>query len=163
MATTKRKLVLGAYEEMGLANYVFDLTPEELQSGLYRLDEMMAEWDGIGITLGYSFPANPDDSDLDDEAGIPDTAISAVRTNLAVLLAPSKGKTLPVDTKVAAKRGYDRLLTASAQIPQMQYPNNLPLGAGNKRLPNDQQYFQPKDPITVGNADVLDLGEPNCG
>ena len=40
MGWTKRQFVTQAFEEIGLASYVFDLTPEQLQSALRRLDAM---------------------------------------------------------------------------------------------------------------------------
>lgn len=159
MATTKRELIEQAYGEMGLAGYFFDIQPEELAAARKRLDRMMAQWESIGIYLGYSMPSNPDDSDLDEDSGLQDGAVDTVATNLCVLLAPSKGKTLSIDTKVAAKNGYNRLLAAKAVIPQKQYPGNLPMGAGNKRLPIDRNYFQPTDQVTgTENGSVIDLG-----
>ena len=48
MGWTKRQFVAQAFEEIGLASYVFDLTPEQLQSALRRLDTMMAAWNALG-------------------------------------------------------------------------------------------------------------------
>ena len=111
------------------------------------------------MILGYAMPNSPDDSDLDEDSGLPDVAIDTVATNLAVKLAPGEGKTLSPDTKIAAKMGYNMLLARFASaIPQMQYPSNLPMGAGNKRLPRDQQYFKPVDTLTTTpNGDTLDF------
>ena len=158
MATPKREIVEQAYGELALAGYVFDLSPEELNAALKRLDRLMASWEPF-LILGYNMPVNPGDSDLDDDSGLPDVAIEPVATNLAVRLAPGMGKTLSVDTKIAAKNGYNMLLARFASaVPQMQYPSNLPVGAGNKRLPNDRQYFQPVDTLTTTpNGDSLDF------
>ena len=46
MGYTKRQFVTAALEEIGLASYVFDLQPEQLQSALRRLDAMISEWNG---------------------------------------------------------------------------------------------------------------------
>lgn len=160
MSTTKRTIIKRSYSRNGLAGYVFDIQPEEWEEARQMLDSMMAEWESIGIMLGYSAPTDPDDSDLDDDSGLPDTSISAVIDNLAVLIGPNKGKQVPIEVKVSAKRGYDRLLAAFARIPEMQFPNNLPMGEGNKRLPISQNYFQPRDNVTATtNGDVLDLGD----
>jgi hypothetical protein len=53
MGYTKRQFISAAFEEIGLASYVFDLQPEQLQSALRRLDAMMADWNAKGIRLGY--------------------------------------------------------------------------------------------------------------
>ena len=42
MGWTKQQLVEQAFEEIGMANYVFDLQVEQLQSAMYQLDAMMA-------------------------------------------------------------------------------------------------------------------------
>ncbi|RBL65198.1 hypothetical protein C3E98_044350, partial [Pseudomonas sp. MWU13-2625] len=68
---TKQELVDGAYEEIVLAGYVFDLSPEERETGLRRLDRLAAEWDALGIRVGYNL-ASADGSSLEDESGLPD-------------------------------------------------------------------------------------------
>lgn len=52
MAYTKRDIVAMAFEEIGLAGYVFDLQPQQLEGALRRLDSMMATWNGKGLRLG---------------------------------------------------------------------------------------------------------------
>ena len=54
MGWTKREYIEQAFEEIGLASYVFDLTPEQLQSALRKLDAMLAEWNAKGLRLGLS-------------------------------------------------------------------------------------------------------------
>ena len=56
MGYKKRQFISAAFEEIGLASYVFDLQPEQLQSALRRLDAMMADWNAKGIRLGYPAP-----------------------------------------------------------------------------------------------------------
>jgi len=51
MAYTKRDIVNRAFEEIGLAAYVYDLAPQQLEGALQRLDAMMATWNGKGIRL----------------------------------------------------------------------------------------------------------------
>jgi hypothetical protein len=34
---------------------------------------MMALWAAVGINIGYLLPASPDDSNIGDDSGIPDT------------------------------------------------------------------------------------------
>ena len=66
MGYSKRQFVAAAFEEIGLASYVFDLQTEQLQSAMRRIDAMMADWNGKGIRLGYPLPGSPQDSDLDE-------------------------------------------------------------------------------------------------
>lgn len=150
MSWTKRQFVEQAFEELGLAAYVFDLTPEQLQSALRRLDSMLASWNAKGIRLGYPIPSNPQDSELSQETGVPDAANEAIYTNLALRLAPSFGKTPSSELKGNAKAGYDLLLMRAALPPEQQLAA-LPSGAGNKPAASEIQFITPApEPLKVG-------------
>lgn len=160
MAFTKRDIVNQAFEEIGLASYVFDLQPQQLDSALRRLDAMMATWNAKGIRLGYPLPSSPADSDLDQDTGVPDNAIEAMILNLAVRVAPGFGKTVSPDTKGNAKRAYNELLANSAMPLEMQLGNEtIPSGAGNKgwRYYNNPFLRAPQDPLQVGSDGIFDL------
>ncbi len=119
MGYSKRQFVAAAFEEIGLASYVFDLQPEQLQSALRRLDAMIADWNGKGIRLGYPLPGSPQYSDLDEPSEVPDSANEAIITNLAIRIAPGYGKVVMPETKAVAKDSYNTLLQrATAPIPQ---------------------------------------------
>lgn len=154
---TKKQIISKAFAELALAGYVYDLDPEQLEDGLQTLDAMLAEWTTFGVNLGYLLPATPDDSAIDADSGIPDTANRAVYLNLAVTLAAGKGKTLATETRAAAARGYHQLLAAAARsvARQTPMPNTLPRGAGNKPWRNRSPFF-------AGAAETLDtaIGDP---
>ena len=142
MSYTKRQFVLAAFEEMGKGSNAFDIQPEELQTGLKRLDAMIAEWQGKGIKLGYPMPTSPELSDLDTETNVPDSANETIITSLAIRLAPSFGKIVPRETKAVARQGYNTLLARVAVPPKMNFPMTLPVGAGNRsRLGDRSKYF----------------------
>lgn len=103
MGYTKRQYVQAAFDEIGYASYEFDLSSEVLEAGMRRLDAMMAEWNAKGIRLGYPLPVNPADSDLDEQTYVPDSANEAIIANLAIRLAPGRGKTVSMETRYAAK------------------------------------------------------------
>ena len=103
MGYKKRQFISAAFEEIGLASYVFDLQPEQLDSALRRLDAMIADWNAKGIRLGYPLPSSPQDSDLDEETNVPDSAYEAIICSLAIRLAPSYGKQVMAETKTTAK------------------------------------------------------------
>lgn len=158
MGWTKRQILAEAYTELGLADYDFDVSPEETQTALRRLDSLVATWEQKGLRLGYLFPASPDDSDLESDSGLPDGAVEAVYLNLAIRLAATVGKTLTIDTKTAARNGYDALLVKAARPLEQQLPGTLPRGAGNKPWRTTRQNFfpTPEDP-TLGNDPGGDL------
>jgi hypothetical protein len=154
---TKQQIIEQAFDELALAGFVYDLDPDQLESALKKLDTMMAAWGAVGISLGYLLPANPDDSNIEDATGIPDSAVEAVYMNLAQKLAAARGKSLTAETKLTAKRGYDALLGAAAraQARATTMPNTMPRGAGNKPWRGCSPFFP-------GPADTLDTagGDP---
>ena len=136
MSWTKRQIVITALETIGIASYTFDIQPEELQSSLTRLDAMMASWNAKGILLGYNAISNPDNSNIDADSGIPDSANEATYLNLAVRLAPLFGKMLASDIKAQANFAYNAMLAQNAFVPQMQGNRTVPAGATNRGATN---------------------------
>jgi hypothetical protein len=160
MPFTKRDIITQAFEEVGLAAYVFDLQPQQLEGALRRLDAMMATWNGKGIRLGYPLPSAPNASDLDQDTNVPDAAIEAMILNLAIRIAPGYGKTVSPDTKSSAKNAYNQVIARAAFPVEMQLDAmSIPSGQGNKgwRYYNDPFLRTPVDPLTVGPDSVLDL------
>lgn len=143
MGWTKREFIVQGFEEVGLADYVFDLQPEQLLGGLRRLDSMMATWSGKGIKIGYPLPSSPSSSDIDAETEVPDSANEAIYLNLAIRIGPALGKVIPIELKAAAKAAYNALLSNSINVIEQRLPTSLPLGAGNKTI--DNEFVRPED------------------
>ena len=157
MSWTKRQFVETAFSEIGLASYVYDLQPEQLQEALRRLDAMMATWNNKGIRIGYPLPASPEDSDLDTETGVPDAANEAIYLNLGIRIAPSVGKVVSQETKRMAREAYRALLINIAMPQEMQLPRTLPSGAGNKPWRYEDPFLNTPDtsPIRLGDDGQL--------
>jgi hypothetical protein len=155
---TKRQLVLQEFGELALYGYEFELSPEEMQTGLIKTDSMVAEWQGRGINIGYKLPATQDGSDLDELSGIPDWCNSAVYLNGAIRLAGGFGKAVPQDLRVAAKQALDSLYVMAAYPQQQQFRASVPLGAGNKYwAATGRRFVRPPNtsPVQVGeNGDL---------
>lgn len=152
MGYSKRQFITAALEEIGLASYVFDLQPEQLETARRRLDAMMADWNGKGIRLGYPIPSSPQDGSIDEETNVPDSAYEAIICSLGIRLAPSYGKTVMAETKVVAKQGYDILLQRATYPLEKQLPNTMPSGAGNKpwRVYDNPFVRPPYFPVDAG-------------
>lgn len=163
MAYTKRWFVTETFSEIGLADYVYDLQPEQLQTGLNILDSMMATWDGKGIRVGWSLPSSEDASDLDDEVDVPAFAREAIYLQAALRFAPRFGKTPSNETKANAKSAFETLMLWNAQPVPMQYPNTLPSGAGNKPWRTvDNPFLGPEvNPVLAGGDSPIDFGTLN--
>lgn len=152
---TKRQVIEQAFEEIGLASYIFDLTAEQLQSALRRLDLMVASWQAMNIQIGYPLPSSPGTSNIDEEIQTSTTNNEALVLNLAVRLAPSYGKSVSPDTKITAKNLYNQLLIQAATPYEQQFVKTLPLGAGYKRT--DQVFVNTPDlnPLVVEANDQM--------
>jgi hypothetical protein len=146
---TKQQFVEGALEEIGMASYVFDLTAEQLEAGLHRLDVMMATWSGRGIRIGYPLSGTPAESQLAQLTNVPDSANEAIIANLAVRLAPGYGKQVAQETKAVAKAAYDVLLAKAAMPKERKLPSTLPAGAGNQ---NWDAPFVPEAEESIGSG-----------
>lgn len=136
MSYTKGELADMALEEIGIASYEFDITVEQRQSVIRRLDAMMAEWSSRGILLAYPI-SKEEDSLPDDDSLVPDWTWEAIATNLAIRIAPSYGKTVSPETKTTAKRGYTTICRVFSKPKEMQF-GSIPKGAGYKSI--DQPY-----------------------
>lgn len=135
MITTKRQIITEAFTELGLASYVHNLEPAELQGAKRRLDVMMAEWIKAGIVFDPVYPQPTDfgGGDIDDDTNAPDDAIEPMFLNLAIRLAPSYGKgALSIDTKIAARQGYSKLLGQFVGGEELALTQTI-RGAGAKR------------------------------
>lgn len=158
MAWTKRDYILQAFEEIGLGSYAFDLTPDQWQAALRRLNGLMATWNAKGIRLGFPLPSSPNADDLDAEATVPDRAGEAIVLQLAIRLAPSYGKAVSMETKVAAREAYNAMLTHYTHPIEMQFQGTLQVGAGNKPINIDRPFFdQPFTTVDAGPDSPIDF------
>lgn len=157
---TKRSLIEQAFNEIGLAGYVFDLSPDQLQTAARQLDSMLLTWDAKGIKLGYPFALSPQNIDIDVDTFLPTAAVEAVYLNLGLRIGPGFGKTVPQETRINAKMAYDGLLAIAAFPREQQMPGTMPAGAGNKpwRRYDDNFLRQPDDgPLVVDPNGQLDF------
>lgn len=160
MGWTKRQFVEQAFSEIGLAGYVFDLQPEQLQTVLRQLDSMMATWNGKGIKVGYPLSTTPGGSDLDEETSVSMENNEAIYLNLAIRIASSFGKTPSPETKSSAKMAFDAIALIAAIPAEQQFPGTTPAGAGNKPWRRyDDSFLRRPDthPLDTQEGDQLIL------
>lgn len=140
----KRAIIEMTFEEMTLAGYEFDATPEEQFAYLRQLDAMIAEWRGPGreLAIPYNAPAVFGEGDLDDESGIPDFAIQAVAIALAKRCAPKIGKSLSADTQSALVQGMDAINAAFSPRVERSLGRTTPRGAGQRWSATWSPFFR---------------------
>ena len=131
MSWTKRQLIEMAFESVGLAGHIYDLTPEQLENARRKLDAMMGTL-SQRLNVAYTIPTEPESGDLDDETNLPDTANEAEYLNLGLRIAPGYGKQVTQDMKTSARLAMDAVYAATMQRVEMQMPQGIPLGAGHK-------------------------------
>ena len=136
--TTMRLIVQDAFEEIGVKTAEIPLTNDELQSGIRRCNDMLTEWDNIGIVTGYIEVINGDDT-----VNLPRYSMSAIKYNLAVRLSPSYQKVVSPALAAAASSSIDVLMASSTDLSNVAYPDTLPLGSGNDcgDFYNDSRFF----------------------
>lgn len=160
MSWTKRQLIEEAFKEIGLAGYVYDLTPDQLQTALRRMDAMVGGWNANGVRIGYPLVVNPDNSDIDSDSGVPDFALEAIFTNLALRIAPMFGKTISPETRQNADMSYNNMANQVA-LPtiERQMPQTMPRGQGTKpwRNFNNPFVYAPSKDIQAGSDNNLDF------
>lgn len=154
MAWTKGDIAKQAFAEMGLAAYVFDLTPDELIGAVQRLDMLMGTLNRRGVRLGYAMSSSAAGADPATDSGLPDEVIEGVVAMLSCRLAPGYGKTVSEDTKATAREARDSMLAKAVDIPSMQMPPTMPMGAAYKRRPTRPFYPQPSS-VAAGNDGEL--------
>lgn len=151
MSYTKRQLILSAMGEIGLSSYSFDLSADQIEQALWRLDAMMEEWVTRGIRLGWPSASSPELSDAYAETNLPGYAQTAVITNLAVQIAPSYGKAVSPQTLATARGTYNSLLARFA-VPAEKQLDSIPAGAGHKDV--DEPFVTPPTEDLVAGPDA---------
>ena len=151
MSYTKRQIILSAMSEIGLSSYSFDLSADQIEQALWRLDAMMEDWVTRGIRLGYPSAASPELSNAYTETNLPGYAQTAVITNLAVQIAPSYGKAVSPQTLATARASLNSLLARAAMPSEVQL-DALPAGAGHKDV--DEPFLAPPTDTLVAGPDA---------
>jgi len=129
---TKRQIVEMAYEECSLAGYEFNVTPEELFSGLRKLDALMAEWRATDKDLNYNAPETFGGGDLEDMSGVPDATISGVAISLAMAIAPAMGKAMGQETRQRLASGMMAIRSICARARESGWARSTVAGSGNR-------------------------------
>lgn len=150
--STKRQIVEMAYEECSLAGYEFNVTPEELFSGLRSLDGLMAEWASSSKDLAYNFPATFGGGDLEDVSGIPDAAIRGVAISLAMEIAPKMGKQMSAESRARLTKSMSVINALCAKRVSMGWARSTVAGAGNRRWGWGVPYGSPFMPAGRGRC-----------
>lgn len=135
---TKGDIVNSAYSRGRISGLTKQPTPEDLELGLRRLENMAHEFFGRNINVGYFFEDTPDANTLHN---IPEKYWDAFETNLAVRLLGDFGKD-PIASLAAYQRsGFSFLSADTAPQKQTAYPARQPIGSGNRPTSRFRQFY----------------------
>ena len=123
---TVTEVVSGALRLLEVRTAESAITPEEAQDGLTALNDMMNEWNVDGIDIGYETL-----DEVEDELFVTLGSLGAIKSNLAIYIAPEYGRIVTPALIERAKRSK-RSLRASIPLNRSQYPDSLPIGSGNE-------------------------------
>lgn len=128
---TYTDLIRDALAEIGVLDETEQPSPEQARTALRSLTQMLDDWEGRGIDVGFSSGA-----DLLDETSIEDGAVRAVKLGLAVELCPSYEREPTPRLLDLAAGAFSRLLR-TATVDQLKPVSvQRPLGEGQIRLTN---------------------------
>ena len=136
--TTARQIVNGAAEELGVKTAEITLEPDDFQTILDRMNDMLLEWADAGLTPAFIEVFNGSDTVLIDN-----NARAATKYSLAARCAPSFQKPLTQALLLLRDESVQKLEASTDFIGEVAYPDTLPLGSGN-RCPDDdidQRFF----------------------
>lgn len=122
----KSAIVKRAYGYCGVASFEFEISPEDMVTGLQALNDQMAV---LGTCTGYNFP-NYGDGTGGEESGLRNEDVLGASYYVAKLLAPQIGKQLQGNP--VAERACTIFLARTQCIPEMQLGRQTPVGAGNR-------------------------------
>lgn len=149
--STGTETVQKALQKIGAHSALAPAPTESLIDGFDIMTSMLEEWLSEGIKLG-TIPTEV----IADDINEPPDAREAIRTNLAIRLAPDFGngkETVSPQLQRTASILYNKIkrLYRSTTIPGKVVSSNLPVGQGNNRNWGygyyGQTYFQEGDTI----------------
>ena len=133
---TAREYITRALAKLGVKAAESSIEASELTDGIETLNDMLTEWEGSGILLGFEPVASGD-----DEIRAPRLAQAAIKSNLAIRLAPDYSRPVSAELAAEARGATKSMLRAIVKIGDVAYPSTLPTGSGNKTLLDDDDFF----------------------
>lgn len=144
---SKRQLVEQAFTEVSLNGWEYDISADEKDVALKRLDALMYELAGRGLSLSYNFPTAIGEGDLNDALGVPDGAFFGLAILLAERLCPTMGKTMSRESRIALQSAMKTVTAIGQTVPTMNWATGTVLGTGNKPWANRYPFVLP---VTTG-------------
>ncbi len=160
MVTTKKiDLINSSFSLLRISGLTVQPTPEDVNVALWRMEDMLSEWESRTVDINYQFEDAPDPN---TESGVDRKYHNAVSSNLADRLAIDYGKDTDPKLSAQATQSYTALsaIIARERLNQVQYPNRMPRGAGHRVFNRYRRYF-PQIAVnqTSANNETIFVGD----
>ena len=158
--TTKVEHINSAYSKIRISGITINPTPEDTETALWRLEDLM--WELYGRTLDFNY--NFEDVPLStSESGVDRIHHNMIASNLAMLLLPDFGKDATPELAGQARSSFSAssAVIARKRLQGVNYPNRMPIGTGNRNFGfRSRKYFPAVHPaVTDASNYVLKCGE----
>lgn len=124
--TTVLDIVNGSAEKLGVKSAESALEAGDFQVILNELNDMLSIWADRGLTPAFKVV-----TDSTDVVDIELSAVSAVKNNLAIQIAPTFQRVVQPSLALIASTTLQQLETSTDFIGEIAYPDTLPTGSGN--------------------------------
>ncbi len=153
-----------AYSRMRVSGLTVVPTPEDLETALQRMENMLAQFEARNICLGYNFEDEPDPNSV---TNVERWAWDLIATNLAIRLIPDFNKAVPQALINEANQTLSFASGKTAKVRQVDYPRRQPVGSGNTlRYNRWARFYRPQGQtplecasVTMAVDDVRDFVE----
>ena len=155
---TKAQIINDAYSQLRISGITVIPNSAEVELALDRLEDMMHEFSGRNICIGYNFEESPDPN---SEAEVDRKFSQLLKTNLAVRLIPDYNKEVPAVLMRQASQSLSSAssVVASDTVRQVQYPETMPRGSGNTIRYNHFRRYQRPDKQAPNECETNGLVE----
>ena len=133
-------LVKQILSEINVREVESDLQADEAQDTIFALNSYMLALDATGIKLGFT-----EVSDLGDVVTVPAGAVMGIVANVAIMMAPTFGVSVPQELVVKAKIGLAAMRKLGVSVNPSSYPSGLPIGSGNEYCGDEERFFYNDD------------------
>ena len=149
---TASEIITDALIELLVQSSEQAIESAEMQSAIRYLNRMMSEWAARGMSLGFTNIVNPGDT-----VTVPDGALGAVVSNLAMKLAKQYDEPVTQDLLISAKDGIKAVLHLTVHQVPTSHPSTLPIGSGNENWGlnsgTDRNFYPEQDETAQTEAE----------
>lgn len=157
MSLTKGAIAQRILKMIGLNSRFTDASPEQVEDVLNYLEDWMNASNGIGTRLGYiQSNENPDPG---EESGIPNWAVMGVTNAVAIMVCPYFDRAVHPSIVTNAAAGMRAIEARTIEMAEVQYPNRMPVGTGNRASVFGAKFYQPTDRIRTAGDFLSDIGD----